>query len=146
MTYKSITSEQVERLRQLEMDRHRQAVADLDATARVIESAGRVRVSFDSGQEEPTNPPVSGNGHQPARPTASNKRVLLKAIADAGPEGLTTRGVIQAATLAGLQNRNVGNVSPHLSGYRRNDGLLDREKGAWRITEAGRAYLASAQG
>jgi hypothetical protein len=122
-----------------EEKRLRAALDDLAATKRVIlMRAAQLR---DAATDNPRPlPPRPWNNGGAAGAGLTNKQVFLRVIADESA-GRTTQEVILAATLAGLENRNTGNVSPHLSSYRA-EGLLDLNNGVWTITDKGREYLA----
>jgi hypothetical protein len=139
-----------------EIERHKAAIADLEAMGRVIRSSGPRPVppappepapsptangSTNGAHLDAAAPPVVAR-YIPRGVQPSNKRTLLGLIASA-PQGLTTRQVIEAAPALGLPNRNISNVSPHLSGWHREKGLLSLNKGVWSITQAGRDFLAS---
>lgn len=115
-----------------EKARHNAALADLEAAERLLLSA-QAEATMPQGTISTPRPMPTGYG--------AKKRVLLQIVADA-PNGIATQGVVAKATAAGLQNLKPGNVSPQLSGYKK-QRLLDLRHGLWVITNAGRDFLAS---
>jgi protein-disulfide isomerase-like protein with CxxC motif len=111
---------------------HRQALADLEATERVLLSkAAETKDSVP--MVAAIQAAVSGYG--------AKKRAFLTAIA-ATTHGLTTQGVITACESGGMTGLKPENTSPQLSSYK-GDGLLDLKEGLWRITAKGRDFLAA---
>ena len=109
-----------------EKTKHKAALADLEATERVLLAAP-------AGMPA-TKPPLKLEGH------GAKKRTLLTVIADS--TGLNTADVIKAGAAAGLKDLKTDNVSPPLSAAK-SDGLLSLEDSLWRITAKGREYLAA---
>ena len=114
--------------------KHRAAIADLDATERVL--MARAAEEALRPAAPPSVPPQKGYG--------TKKLALLGVIADSKPNGLTTQGVIAAGKKLGLENLKTENVSPKLSDYK-SSGLLELRDGLWHITAAGSAFLVEAQ-
>ncbi len=112
-----------------EKAKHKTAIADLEATERVLLGAQQELAAVESKPE----PRPEGYG--------AKKHTLLFLIANS-KNGLTTQGVIAAGTNAGLENLRTENVSPQLSNYKNRDGLLDLKDGRWQITLAGMNFLA----
>jgi hypothetical protein len=115
-----------------EKTKHKAALADLDAVERVL---------IAQAKNAPPEPLVKATPRVVLEGYGAKKRVLLGVIADAKPNGLTTQGVIAAATKVGLENLKTENVSPQLSAYK-TDLLLDLRDGLWHITIQGLKFLA----
>lgn len=110
------------------------AMADLEATERVL-------LQHQAGVAPPAPAPQENTLPEGY---GAKKRILLRVIADARPNGLTTQGVITAATKAGLADLKTENVSPQLSAYK-SDGLLELRDGLWHLTLAGMAVVIEGQ-
>ena len=109
--------------------KHKAALADLEATERVLLEAAA------QGRQTPKLPA------QKPKPEGygAKKRTLLRVIAESG-NGLTTQAAITEGTTAGLEGLRAENVAPKLSNYRKK-GLLKLEHGVWKITDKGHEYL-----
>ncbi|MFY9759477.1 MAG: hypothetical protein WAK32_03630 [Xanthobacteraceae bacterium] len=113
-----------------EKAKHKAAIADLEATERVL---------LLRQNETALSMPV--HEHKLADGYGAKKHTLLSIIANA-KQGLTTQELIVSATNAGLAGLKVENTSPQLSTYKSRDGLLDLRNGRWQITLAGMNFLA----
>ena len=111
---------------------HRAALADLEATERILIVAAETSVPSVHSQPK--------DGVKAPRSYGAKKRAILMAI-DASPQGLTTQGVIAACTSSGLEGLKTENTSPKLSAYK-GEGLLELDNGLWRITPKGREFVA----
>jgi len=120
---------------QAEKAKHRKALADLEAAERVLLGAVVIEspVARAAGESAVVMPQALPKG----------KRKALLAIIAASPNGLTTPETIREAIKLGLVDISTANVSPKLSGSRK-QGYLDLLPGGrWRITDIGREFLAS---
>jgi hypothetical protein len=114
-----------------EKAKHKAALADLDAVERVL--IAQAKEAPETPAKVPLKAVLEGYG--------AKKRILLGVIADAKPNGLTTQGVISAATKVGLENLKTENVSPQLSAYKSGQ-LLELRDGLWHITIQGLKFLS----
>jgi len=116
---------------------HETALADLDATERVL-----LRAALQATNKA-VHETVNGTVGDADKQIVGIKRGLIRAIADS-PTGLTTQAVIAAGHNLGWTHLNTRNVSPKLSESGKK-GILRLDHGSWFITEKGREYLAQPQ-
>lgn len=126
---------------------HRSKIADLEAMERVMLDAV-------SPQQTIANTPWPAPLNQMVGPSVAPKSLLetiagqyghkkisiLSALAGF-EEGLSTSEIVDHLTKRGIEGMTVANTSPQLSGFGKNN-LVSQNNGKWRITNAGRNYLA----
>jgi hypothetical protein len=138
-----------------EIEKHRQAIADLEAYVRVAQSKADADRSAEGDipkqivDVESTAPQnwlrvLRANGE--SQFTRGYKKRTILATLLRNPSGLRTPQIVDSLIESGLKDSNVANTSPQLSAYGSGESpLVKHDGGIWTLTQEGRDWLASAK-